>query len=214
MTKKTILCYGDSITWGYNPDNYDRMTSNERWSGLLGNGLGDNYNIIEEGLNGRTTVWDDPLYQDCKNGLKYLIPCLNSHRPIDLCILLLGTNDMKKRFGLSAMEIAGGISVMIEVIKHSETGPHGLAPKILLMAPPYIKRLNNFPEEFADSYNISRQLPDHYAQIAKDNRCEFLDTSKIIEASEIDGVHPDVEEHHQLANAVIKKVKIIMVDQM
>jgi lysophospholipase L1-like esterase len=210
MTEKTVLCYGDSITWGYNPVNQDRMTANERWSGVLGKGLGYKYKVIEEGLNGRTTVWDDPLNHGFKNGLKYLIPCLDTHRPVDLCILLLGTNDMKKRFSLSAMEIARGIKVLIEVIKKSEAGPRGMAPKILLLAPPYISKFNGFSEEFENAYHISRNLPDLYAQIASDYGCEFIDTSKIIVASELDGVHPDVNEHIKLGNVVVEVVKEIM----
>jgi lysophospholipase L1-like esterase len=186
------------------------MTANERWSGVLGNGLDDDYNVIEEGLNGRTTVWDDPFNHGFKNGLKYLIPCLDSHRPVDLCILLLGTNDMKKRFSLSAMEISKGITTLLEVIKKSETGPNGTAPKILLLAPPYLNKSTSFSEEFRDSYNISRKLPSYYAQIAIDYSCEFLDTSKIIVASEIDGVHPDVDEHLKLGKAVLEIVKEIM----
>ena len=210
MTEKTVLCYGDSITWGFNPANQDRMTANERWSGVLGKGLGYKYKVIEEGLNGRTTVWDDPLNKGFKNGLKYLIPCLDTHRPVDLCILLLGTNDMKKRFSLSAMEIARGIKVLIEVIKKSEAGPGGCAPKILLMAPPYVSKLNGFSEEFENAYHISRNLPGLYAQIASDYGCEFIDTSKVMVASELDGVHPDVNEHIKLGNVVVGKVKEIM----
>jgi len=210
MIKKTILCYGDSITWGYNPANQERMTANERWSGILGNGLGDGYNVIEEGLNGRTTVWNDPLNHGSKNGLKYLLPCLDSHRPIDLCILLLGTNDMKKRFSLSAIKITGGINLLLDTIKKSETGPNGSAPKILLLAPPYLNKTTSFSKEFGDSYNISLKLPSYYAQIAIDNNCEFLDTSKIIVASEIDGVHPDVNQQVKLGKIVLQIVKKIM----
>ena len=210
MTRKTVLCYGDSITWGYNPSNQDRMAANERWSGVLGKGLGHKYQVIEEGLNGRTTVWDDPLNHGFKNGLKYLIPCLDTHRPVDLCILLLGTNDMKKRFSLSAMEIARGIVVLIEVIKKSEAGPRAMAPKILLMAPPYVSKICSFSEEFKDAYHISQNLPSLYAEIAADYNCEFLDTSKIIVASELDGVHPDVNEHIKLGNVVTERVKEIM----
>ena len=139
MTKKTVLCYGDSITWGKNPADEKRMNANERWTGVLRNGLEDDYSVIEEGLPGRTTVWDDPVSGAYKNGLNYLIPCLDSHRPINLCILMLGTNDLKKRFSLSATEIARGITVLVEVIEKSETGPEGSAPKILLLTPP----LNN-----------------------------------------------------------------------
>jgi lysophospholipase L1-like esterase len=210
MTVKTILCYGDSITWGYNPAKPDRMKTNERWTGLLKKGLSEDYIVIEEGLNGRTTVWDDLLYHECKNGLKYLKPCLHTHKPIDLCILLLGTNDLKKRFSLSALEISRGVSVLVEIIKKSASGPDGTSPKILLMAPPYLTRINNISEEFKESYIISYKLPEYYAKIAEDNNCEFLDTSKIIVASELDGVHPDVEEHLKLGKAVLEKIKNIL----
>ena len=210
MTRKTVLCYGDSITWGYNPANSNRMMFNERWTGVLDNGLGEDYNVIAEGLNGRTTIWDDPFNNSYKNGLKYLVPCLESHKPIDICILLLGTNDLKKRFNLSEMDIAKGIRILIDKIKKSGTGVNGSTPKIILMVPPYIKKSNRFPDEFEDSYRKSRNLPDYYAQIAIDYNCEFLDTSKIIVASELDGVHPDVGEHLKLGNAVLEMVKNIM----
>jgi lysophospholipase L1-like esterase len=207
MTRKTILCYGDSITWGYNPVTSNRMNLDERWPGVLDKGLGDDYKVIGEGLNGRTTTRDDPFNNSYKNGLKYLIPCLDSHKPIDICILFLGTNDLKKRFGLSAKEIAGGIMILVDTIMKSAAGPSGLAPKILLMVPPYIKKMNSFPNEFEDSYQKSYDLPDYYAKIAIDYNCEFLDTSKIIVASELDGVHPDVDEHLKLGNAVVELVK-------
>ena len=90
------------------------------------------------------------------------------------------------------------------------SGPDGTSPKILLMAPPYLTRINNISEEFKDSYDVSYKLPEYYAKIAEDNNCEFLDTSKIIVASELDGVHPDVEEHHKLGKAALEKIKDIM----
>jgi lysophospholipase L1-like esterase len=99
---KTILCYGDSLTWGFNPKTKKRMGEKERWTGVLKINLGQDYHIIEEELNGRTTVWDDPFNGGYKNGMEYLIPCLGSHKPLDLVILFLGTNDLKTRFSLSA----------------------------------------------------------------------------------------------------------------
>jgi lysophospholipase L1-like esterase len=86
---KRILCYGDSNTWGYDPVTQERFDKNERWTGQLSQMLGGNYDVIEEGLNGRTTVWDDPI-EGYKNGRDYLIPCLESHKPLDLVIILLG----------------------------------------------------------------------------------------------------------------------------
>lgn len=98
---KTIVCYGDSNTWGYDPVTMDRLPITQRWTGVLAQELGAGYRVIEEGLNGRTTVWDDPI-EGYKNGKEYLIPCLETHRPIDLITILLGTNDLKMRFSVSA----------------------------------------------------------------------------------------------------------------
>jgi len=210
MTKKTVLCYGDSITWGYNPANQNRMSWDERWTGVLTNGLNDNYLVIEEGLKGRTTTWNDPVDGASKNGLNYLIPCLESHKPIDLCILLLGLNDLKKRFSLPSVEIARGITVIIEVIKKSKTGIDGSAPKILLLTPPIINPVEDLSQEFRNSHNKSLKLPGYYAKIARDYGVEFLDISKIIKVSKLDGVHIDVGEQLKLGNLVLKKVKKIM----
>ena len=96
-TMKRILCYGDSNTWGYDPATQERFDRATRWTGVLRTTLGDGYEILEEGLNGRTTVWDDPI-EGYKNGHTYLVPCLETHRPVDLVVLMLGTNDLKKRF--------------------------------------------------------------------------------------------------------------------
>jgi lysophospholipase L1-like esterase len=210
MEKKRVLCYGDSITWGYNPVDGFRMNENQRWTGLLATGLGDEYTVIEEGLNGRTTVWDDPLKGTFKNGLNYLIPCLASQKPLDLVILLLGTNDLKKRFSMPTTEISQGIKVLVEVILKSESGIDGSAPEILLMSPPYVRELTSFSDEFRNSYNKSRNLPDHIKKIADKYGCSYLDTSKRIVASELDGVHPDVGEHQKLGAMVLQMVQEII----
>lgn len=97
---KNILCYGDSNTWGYDAETKNRFPPDVRWTGILKRTLGEGYHVIEEGLNGRTTVWDDPI-EGYKNGREYLIPCLESHRPLDLVIIMLGTNNLKKRFSLT-----------------------------------------------------------------------------------------------------------------
>ena len=115
---KEVLCYGDSNTWGYNPITKERYEKDERWTGVLQNALGNDYHVIEEGLNGRTTVWDDPI-EGFKNGKTYLIPCLETHKPLDLVIIMLGTNDLKKRFSLSAYDIAQGAGVLIDVVYKS-----------------------------------------------------------------------------------------------
>ena len=111
---KTILCYGASNTWGYKPDPSAvlpiRYSYKQRWTGILQSKLGDEFLVIEEGLNSRTTVIDDPLNDD-RNGKAYLKPCLESHAPLDFVALMLGTNDLKVRFGLSASEIVYAIEL-------------------------------------------------------------------------------------------------------
>ncbi len=144
---KVILCYGDSNTWGYDPVTQDRFPVEERWPGVLAQELGAGYRVVEEGLGGRTTVWDDPI-EGYKNGREYLIPCLETHKPIDLITILLGTNDLKKRFSVSAYDVAASAGVLIDVVQKSAAGIGGRAPEILLMAPPPFARLSEFAEMF------------------------------------------------------------------
>lgn len=207
---KTILCYGDSLTWGYDPLTGNRIASDKRWPGVLRQILGHEYVIIEEGLNGRTTVWDDPLHGGYKNGKKYLIPCLASHRPIELVILFLGTNDLKMRFSLSAAEIAQGIRVLVNIILKSESGICGSSPKILLVAPPHITELSYFAPEFESGKTKSRQLGDYYSQVAEEYGCSFLDSSKVVVASDIDGIHLDSAEHVKLGYKIAEIVEEIL----
>lgn len=208
---KSILCFGDSNTWGYNPRTKERYSRNERWTGVLRQELGDGYEIIEEGLNGRTTVWEDPI-EGHKSGKEYLIPCLESHQPIDLVTIMLGTNDLKKRFSLflSAFDIANSAGVLADIALRSGSGPGGGAPKVLLMAPPRVGKLTEFAEMFEDAEVISRKFSQHYRQIANDHGCDFLDTSQIVTSSDIDGIHLELSEHQKLGKAVAALVKKIL----
>ena len=144
---KRILCYGNSNTWGYDPLTLDRFDEHTRWTRVLGKALGSAYEVIEEGLNGRTTVWDDPI-EGYKSGKEYLIPCLESHKPLDLVVILLGTNDLKLRFGLSAYDVAEGASVLVGIVQGSLTGVNGRSPQVLLLAPPPTTTLSEYAEMF------------------------------------------------------------------
>lgn len=208
---KSILCFGDSNTWGYNPRTKDRYSRNERWTGVLRQELGDGYEIIEEGLNGRTTVWEDPI-EGHKSGKEYLIPCLESHQPIDLVTIMLGTNDLKKRFSLflSPFDIASSAGVLVDIALRSGSGPGGGTPKVLLMAPPRAGKLTEFAEMFEDAEVKSTKFSQHYRQIANDHGCEFLDTSQIVTSSDIDGIHLELSEHQKLGQAVVALVKKIL----
>ncbi len=206
---KTIICYGDSNTWGYNPATQGRYDRDSRWPGVLRNALGEGYLVIEEGLNGRTTVWDDPI-EGYKNGKEYFIPCLETHKPLDLVIIMLGTNDLKKRFSLSASDIADGAGALVKIARQSETGPDENAPKILLLAPPPVAKLTEFAEMFEGSEAKSQKLGQRYRQVAEEFRCEFLDTSEVIISSDVDGIHFDVDEHRKLGEALASCVRNIL----
>src|SRR5215470_10160542 len=129
---KTILCYGDSNTWGCVPTLTHgipvRYGPDIRWASVLRTTLGDGYWVVEEGLNGRTTVWSDPVEGEYKSSKTYLMACLESHQPIDLVALMLGTNDLKQKFGLSAWNIAAGAETLVTMVRSSVFGPGGSAP--------------------------------------------------------------------------------------
>ena len=114
--KKRILCFGDSLTWGFNPHDCSRFDDDIRWTGVLQKLLGDEYKVIEEGQNGRTIAVDDPVEGE-KNGLTYLIPCLDSHMPLDAMIVMLGTNDLKVRFGFTPKDIADEMDRFLGKVK-------------------------------------------------------------------------------------------------
>ena len=206
---KTILCYGDSNTWGYNPVDAGRYPRDVRWTGVVARELGPDYQVIEEGLNGRTTVWDDPI-EGYKNGHDYLIPCLETHKPVDLVVLMLGSNDLKMRFSLPAYDIANGAGVLVGVIQQSTTGPGNSAPQVLLMAPPPVARLTDFAEMFEGATAKSKKFAEHYRRVADERGCEFLDTGTVIVSSDLDGIHFDPPEHRKLGLAVAKRVKELL----
>ncbi len=209
MSEKTILCYGDSNTWGYNPATQGRYARHERWPGVLRTDLGEGYLVIEEGLNGRTTVWDDPI-EGYKNGKEYLIPCLETHMPIDLVVIMLGTNDLKMRFSVPACDIAAGAGVLVEVVARSQAGPDGRAPQVLLIAPPPVARLSDFAEFFEGATAKSRGFARHFGLVAAELGCAFLDASEVIVSSDLDGIHLDLSEHRKLGEAVAGCVKRLL----
>lgn len=202
---KTVLCYGDSNTWGYDPATEGRFARDVRWPGVLRNELGDGYWVIEEGLGGRTTVWDDPI-EGYKNGKEYLTPCLHTHKPLDLVIIMLGTNDLKKRFSVSAFDIANGAGVLVKMVRQSECGPDGGAPPVLLLAPPPLATLTGFAQMFEGAEPKASLFAEQYARVAAEQGCAFFDTGTVIVSSELDGIHFEAGEHAKLGRAVAGEV--------
>ncbi len=218
---KNILCYGDSNTHGTLPVDFDlmgtpfvackyRLPFEKRWTGILQSELGSVYRIIEEGLNGRTTVWDDPIEGVHKNGFNYLIPCLESHAPVDLVLLMLGTNDLKSRFSVSAYDIALSIGLLINTIQNSGFGPEGKSPQVLLMCPAPLGELSYLAGLFTDGFEKSRELAGYYSKIAKLYGCNFVDLGKIVKTSDLDGIHFSESEIARLGRELAKVVKKIL----
>lgn len=202
---KTVLCYGDSNTWGYDPSTQSRYPRDTRWTGVLRKKLGQGYLVIEEGLNGRTTVWDDPIELD-KNGATYLRPCIQTHKPLDLVIIMLGTNDLKTRFSLPASDIASGAGVLVDIVQKSNTGLNQKAPEILLVAPPPTVELPMSPEVFANSTEKSKAFSKHFRRVANEKNCHLLDAGEHIVSSPLDGIHFEAEMHEKLGLAIAAKV--------
>lgn len=208
MMNKTILCYGDSNTYGYNPLNGLRYPKEVRWTGYLQELLGEEYSIIEEGCNGRTAVFEDP-WEGWKNGFDYLKPCLNSHKPIDIVILMLGSNDLKTTFHATAKEIADGVEVLVDTIQKFTLEKQGFKPVIILLSPPEIGENicdSAFHYAFDESSIVrSKELPDEYRQVARRKDCLFCKTSDYIKPSQADSLHLMPEEHKKLAK-ILKEI--------
>jgi lysophospholipase L1-like esterase len=208
---RTILCYGDSNTWGCIPAGGDEPTRrygpDERWPGVLRRDLGDGYWIVEEGLNGRTTVRDDPL-EPYRNGRAFLMPCLMSHYPLDLVVVMLGTNDLKWRFGVAPAEIAAGAGILVDEILRSPTGRDGGSPQVLLVCPPPLARL--IDEDFVGGPEKSRELAPHYAASAEARSCAFLDAGASITSSDVDGIHLEADQHRRLGEVVAARARELL----
>jgi lysophospholipase L1-like esterase len=205
---RTVLCYGDSNTWGYEPATGNRFPEDIRWPGVLARELGSGFQVIEEALNGRTTVRDDPV-EEYKNGKDYLRPCLESHTPVDLVILALGINDLKARFLATASDAADGAGVLVKIVQQSGSGPEGDSPAVLLVAPPPVGLLTELALMFAGAEEKSKKFSRQYHRVAQKYGCELLDAGEVVRPSDRDGIHLEAEEHRKLGNAVgaiVKKV--------
>ncbi len=201
MARRTVLCFGDSNTWGRDPHSTARLPEASRWPNALQAELGDGYHVIAEGLNGRTTVWEDPI-EEHRCGKTYLPPCLLTHQPLDLVVLMLGTNDLKKRFSVSAFDIGRSIGLLLDIIQNSASGIDGGAPPILLMSPPPVGKLSEFAEMFEGALEKSVRLPHFYRLHAEQRGCRFFDTAEIIRSSDADGIHFEPQDQVKLGRAV------------
>jgi lysophospholipase L1-like esterase len=209
---RTIVCYGDSNTHGADPAGGPRLGRDVRWPGVLRASLGEGYEVIEEGLSGRNTVWESPLapYRD---GSAYLMPCLLSHEPVDLVIIMLGTNDLKRQYGLTAPEIAVGVGRLIGMAKGSLCGPGATPPAVLAVAPVPLGETTLASElwGFGAAREESTRLARLIDEAARQQGVASFDAGSVAQVSPLDGVHLDAEAHARLGRALADATRAILV---
>lgn len=214
MEPKRILCYGDSNTWGAIPGTGARHPENKRWTGICQTLLGDGYRILEEGLPGRTTVYDDPC-EPFMNGLGGLGYTLLSQKPLDLVVLCLGANDVKFA---NAYGSASGIDTLLHHLFHANAIYPGSCqifrdtPRVLLIAPPpFLPEIDiaMADSRFVGTAPITLEFGRLYRKVAQTHGAVFLDGAEITSLSPIDCVHMDEDAHRKMGIAVAQAIRDI-----
>lgn len=216
MDERRIVCFGDSNTWGYNPESGLRYSDDIRWAKLLEKKLGGDYRIIEEGQNGRTIANPDPWEWGTKCGMDQILPILESHMPMEALVIMLGSNDLKSKFGLPAPDIAGSLQNMLKSVRgHLRYYLNNPDLKILIIAPPALG--DNFASspfaEFFDADSVvqkSKDISKWFELVAGQFGCEFLDATSQVTAGDVDSLHLSPEGHAKLAELVYQKLKSML----
>ena len=214
-----ILCYGDSNTWGCigkwveSDEPSKRYGTDIRWPTVAQRELGEEFHIIEEGLGGRT-IYVHPT-EPWKNGEPYLTPCLHTHRPLDLVVIMLGTNDLQIKKDITAEELHVGISRLVDIVQqYPKVGRGNQPPKVLIIAPVEVRP--SAPEGRTAVFakfrceigrELSRMLPEVYARVAKEKGCYFLNAQEFAQPGPADGVHLDTESQVSLGKAVARMIR-------
>ena len=199
---KTVLCYGDSNTFGYEPLSGTRYPKEQRWTTILQKNLGSDYEVVPEGLNGRTTAYNR-IECAWKNGFPYLAPCMGSNKPVDYIIFMLGTNDCNADLHLSPSDIAAGMERLVEEVEAQIPEMQEFVPKMIIVAPAAIlDDYHNSP--FADqlddeSIKKSHAIAPLYKEVAERHGCMFLDCTDELEVSTFDSEHLTANGHAKLA---------------
>ena len=207
---RTILCYGDSNTHGTPPLERqgvfaERYGRDVRWPGVMAAALGAGWHLVEEGLNGRTTVHDDAIEGVHRNGATVLPAVLESHKPIDVMVLMLGTNDCKQRFGLTSLDIALGVRRLMDMAQAS-----GLVERLLVVSPAPITETGCLAEIFRGGAERSAGIAAHLYAICEERGAAFLDAGAHVTTDPLDGVHLSPESHRVLGEAVAARVRALV----
>ncbi len=211
---KRIVCFGDSNTWGYIPgSDRERFPAHVRWPGVLQTELGPDFVVIEEAQNGRTTMWDDPSESVDKNGIRNLPIVLESQCPIDLMIVMLGTNDLKMHLNLSAHSIAHGMGALVDRILDCDVGPERASPQVLVISPaPVSDEPCPFGHLFDHAAERSQELAAAYQEVANDRGVAFLNAGEFAQCPSPDSIHIDAEGCKRLGLAVAQKLREIFAE--
>ncbi|WP_199254429.1 SGNH/GDSL hydrolase family protein [Mycolicibacterium mengxianglii] len=217
MPTKRILCFGDSLTWGWIPAEEgvptERYPRDVRWTGVLADQLGDGFEVIEEGLSARTTTADDPT-DPRLNGSAYLPSCLASHLPLDLVVLMLGTNDTKVNFGRTPTDIASGMGVLATQVLTSAGGVGTVypAPRVLIVAPPPLVDMPHpwFDLVFEGGQAKTAQLSRVYSALASFMKVPFFDAGSVISTDGVDGIHFTEQNNRDLGVALAEQVRTLL----
>lgn len=212
---KKIICFGDSNTYGYNPATGGRFDENTRWPKVLQKLLGEDYEIFEEGQNGRNISDPDPWEGGTKCGMDYVLPMIETRHPADLLIIMLGTNDLKLKFHLPPADIAGSLQLMLSKIKaYCRDYINCPDMKILIVSP--LALSEPFEESYfapffggSDVVARSKELPKWYELVADQYGCYFLNATEKISAGSVDHLHLDEAGHRAMAELMKDKIKEI-----
>ncbi|MEX2523620.1 MAG: SGNH/GDSL hydrolase family protein [Gammaproteobacteria bacterium] len=203
-----ILVYADSLSWGIIPDSRKRFAFRQRWPGVMElelEKLGHEVRVIEDCLNGRRTVWEDP-FKPGRNGLSGLEQRIEIHSPLSLVILFLGTNDFQSVHQYNAWHSAQGIAALIAAIRRAPVEPGMPVPEILVVAPPDIRPKDSMLEKFSRADEKSAGLAETFENAARQQNCRFFNAAFVTESSKVDGVHLDEDQHAALGKALASTV--------
>lgn len=210
---KTILCYGDSITWGSAPGTGERHPFDVRWPNVLQMGLGPDVQVITDGLRGRTTGFDEHLASCDRNGVRILPTSLYTHAPLDLVILMLGSNDMKPAIAGTALAAMQGMRRLVEIVRLNATRDRTTEPpEVLIVAPPALCETANFEfaAMFAGGIEHSKMLASLYSDLADTEGCGFFDAGSVAQTSPIDGVHLDENNTRAIGKGLEPIVRMML----
>ncbi len=209
---KTILAYGDSLTFGADADTQGRHAYQDRWPSVLEDGLSGRARVIAEGLGGRTTVFDDFAAAADRNGARVLPTLLASHSPLDLVILFLGTNDLKTYINGTAFGAAMGIKRLVEIIRTHPYGTGSGVPDIIVVAPPLTVPTDHVDLNpmFAPRAEEAFLFSGYYGRIAAELHCAFFDAATVATATPIDGVHLDAKNTRAIGEGLVPVVKSVL----